>query len=239
MKKELTDYMFKRKEDNNLHTTQSLEIQITDAIATGNVPRLHSIFKTSYEGSLGTLSLKHEQQERYMFVTTAAVFSRAAMRGGVNYELACSMADTYCQKMDQLPLSDDFMYLIIEMGFDFCRTVSETKKLVYSPIINRCCDYIYNHTHETITLNDLAKLCKMSTRRLSERCRKETGMPIVAFIQLTKIEEAKVLLRYTNKTIGEISSYLAFSTQSYFTQIFKKHIGLTPFEYQQHNDDTL
>lgn len=239
MKKEITDYMFKQKENNTFHTPQSLEVLITDAIATGNMARLHNIFKNSYEGSLGILSLKHERQERYMFVTAAAVFSRAAMRGGIDYELACSMADIYCQKMDQLSLSNDFMYLMFEMGFDFCRTVSETNKLVYSPLINKCCTYIYNHTHETVSLYDLAELCNMSTRRLSERFKKETGTSIVDYIQLSKIEEAEVLLRYTSKTISEISSYLAFSTQSYFTLIFKKHTGITPLEYKKNSNELL
>ena len=53
------------------------------------------------------------------------------------------------------------------------------------------------------------------------------------YIQLAKIDEAKVLLLYTKKSISEISSYLAFSSQSYFSSIFKKHTGYTPSEYQK------
>ncbi|NTV78514.1 MAG: helix-turn-helix domain-containing protein [Clostridiales bacterium] len=232
MNEELTNYMFYIKEDSDFHTPHSLEIQITNAISSGNVAQLKGIFKSTFEGRLGTLSLNKERQSRYMFVTVSAVFSRAAIKGGMNYELAYSMADTYCQKMDKMPFTDDFMFLMIEMGFDFCRSVSETKQLIYSPIINKCCAYINNHTHEPVTLMDLSELCKMSTRRLSERFHKETGVPIVDYIQSSKIEEAKVLLSYTTKSIGEISSYLAFSTQSYFTQIFKKHTGYSPLQYQ-------
>lgn len=38
MKKELTDYMFMRKENTTLHTPQNLEIHITDTIVTDKVP---------------------------------------------------------------------------------------------------------------------------------------------------------------------------------------------------------
>ncbi|MEA1224948.1 AraC family transcriptional regulator, partial [Staphylococcus aureus] len=44
---------------------------------------------------------------------------------------------------------------------------------------------------------------------------------------------AKFLLVYTNQSISEISEYLIFNSQSYFTSVFKKETGKTPFEYRK------
>jgi YesN/AraC family two-component response regulator len=201
MKKELIDYMFRQKETDVFHTPGSLENQMANAIASGNIAQLKAIFELEYEGKFGTLSLNKERQERYLFVSAAAVFSRAAMRGGMDYELACSMADVYCQKMDQMPLSSDFFSLMIDMGIDFCQTICDTNRFVYSPLINDCCSYIHKHTHESVSLAVLSQLSNMCTRSLSKRFLKETGQSIVDYIQLSKIDEAKVLILYTTKTL--------------------------------------
>lgn len=232
MNKELSDYLFYLKENNTFHTTQSIEAKLSNAIASGNEAEIKALFSNGYNGALGTLSLNNDRQNRYMFVTMSAVFSRAAMQGGVNYELACSMADVYCQKMDKLANANNYMELGFEMALDFCNAVRETKKSVYSSVVNKCCEYIYNHTHEQVDLDTLSALTGISTRRLSQKFKTETGISIVDYIQISKIDEAMLLLTYTSKTINEISSYLAFSSQSYFTKIFKKHVGYTPYEYQ-------
>ena len=56
------------------------------------------------------------------------------------------------------------------------------------------------------------------------------------FIQKEKTEEAKRLLRYTDKSLSAISSYLGFSSQSHFTRAFKKFAGITPGEYRQKHE---
>ena len=58
-------------------------------------------------------------------------------------------------------------------------------------------------------------------------------MGIGAYITHCRLREAKALLRYTDKSLGEISSYLCFSSQSHFQNVFKKHIGRTPLEYRK------
>ncbi|MDD4156395.1 MAG: AraC family transcriptional regulator [Candidatus Cloacimonetes bacterium] len=58
-------------------------------------------------------------------------------------------------------------------------------------------------------------------------------MSITEFIIQCKIRDAKRLLRYSEKTLCEISNYLCFSSQSYFQTVFKKDTSLTPSKYRQ------
>lgn len=68
---------------------------------------------------------------------------------------------------------------------------------------------------------------------LSARFKKELGFDLGDFIMQCRMEEAKSLLRYSDKTLSEISSYLCFSSQSYFQNVFKRKYGITPKQYRE------
>ena len=51
----------------------------------------------------------------------------------------------------------------------------------------------------------------------------ELGIRMGAYIMRCKLEEAKSLLTYSEKSLAEISSYLCFSSQSYFQNVFKSN----------------
>lgn len=52
-------------------------------------------------------------------------------------------------------------------------------------------------------------------------------------IRIQTWQQAKNLLTYSDYTLGEISNYLNFSSQSYFTIVFKKITGTTPGNYRR------
>ena len=63
--------------------------------------------------------------------------------------------------------------------------------------------------------------------------REETGMSITDFMMQSKLRDAKRLLRHSNKTLAQISSYLCFSSQAYFQTVFKRETGMTPAAYRK------
>lgn len=230
----LTNYLLASQEEALVHTPQNFEERISHAIETGDLENLKKCINESVPGRLGILSYDHERQMKYMFVTVAAVCARAAMRGGLSYELACSMADINCQQMDTMTDPLDIMSLQISMILSFCTKVAESGKLAnYSITVQTCCDYIDKHLHDKITLGLLSTICTFSPRRLSEKFLKETGVSIGDYINYAKMREAKYLLKYTNHSVSEISNYLSYSSQSYFTKIFKQVYGVTPQVYQK------
>ena len=57
-------------------------------------------------------------------------------------------------------------------------------------------------------------------------------MGIPEYIHREKLREAKYLLERTDYTLTQITTFLNYPTQSYFTQIFKKYEGCTPQQYR-------
>ena len=68
-----------------------------------------------------------------------------------------------------------------------------------------------------------------------KKFKKELGFNISSYIMRRKLEEAKSLLTYSDKTVSEISEYLCFSSQSYFQNVFKAKYGMTPKKFRDTN----
>ncbi|MGN0831254.1 MAG: helix-turn-helix domain-containing protein [Candidatus Ornithospirochaeta sp.] len=49
------------------------------------------------------------------------------------------------------------------------------------------------------------------------------------------LREVKSRLKYTDKSLTEISNYLCFSSQNHFQNSFKKHYGITSLKYRKTN----
>ena len=157
----------------------------------------------------------------------------AAIPAGVPVEQTYYMIDTYTQQCETLNTIEEIYVLQYNMIIDF---TSQVEKYMFpatlSPAIQSCTNFIIQHLNEPLTARDVIEFSGKSRSALSEQFRKETGYSIGEYITKCKIDEAKALLRYTDKTIAEICNYLAFSSQPYFHNVFKKSTGMTPMEYQ-------
>ena len=101
-----------------------------------------------------------------------------------------------------------------------------------SQLIAAGSNYIQRHLSEPITTEQIAASLYISRTHLSARFHRETGITLSDYILKEKTEEAKRLLRYTNKSLAVISAYLGFSSQSHFSRTFRKYADITPGEYR-------
>ena len=62
--------------------------------------------------------------------------------------------------------------------------------------------------------------------------KKESGLTLKAYCNNLKIEDAARLLYQTKISITEIAFMVGFNNFSYFINIFKKIMGMTPLEYR-------
>ena len=62
--------------------------------------------------------------------------------------------------------------------------------------------------------------------------KKSTGMSIMKYYNMLKIQEAKKLLR-KNIPIAAIAGQLNFESATYFTKVFKKYTQMTPTAYKR------
>ena len=78
----------------------------------------------------------------------------------------------------------------------------------------------------------LASLSHMNKYYLVHAFTKCIGISPITYLLQKRIQEGKSLLESTSYSISQISAALGFSSQSYFSQAFKKATGKTPVQYR-------
>ncbi len=226
---EPADCRFYRK----VHNTYLAEATMIDIISKGDISALDTWLKRPPAVQSGLLASDPIRQQKNTFISTATLASRAAMAGGMDQSDALSLSASYIQKCELLTSPEAILNLQYHMLVHFTEKVDQLHMGAGSgKLVTDVANYIQHHLSSPITTQEIADALFMSRPHLSKKFKKETGQNLTDFIMNQKIDEAKRLLKYSNKSILSISVYLGFSSQSHFTKVFKQKTGKTPGEWR-------
>lgn len=93
--------------------------------------------------------------------------------------------------------------------------------------------YIDNHFKENISLDMLSELVHVNKYYMVHSFTKEYGISPINYLISRRIEESKYLLGGTDHSLSQISHMLGFSSPSYFSQSFRRIVGMSPMEYRK------
>jgi two-component system response regulator YesN len=108
------------------------------------------------------------------------------------------------------------------------RKLGFTKKLV--------CDvlhYIAENYAQNITIKTVSDALFVSESHLMHVLKEELGATFNECLTRQRINEAKRMLAQGNALIYEVAMKVGYNDAKYFSQVFKKSVGLTPIEYMQ------
>ncbi|MFE5323219.1 response regulator [Paenibacillus sp. NPDC056579] len=97
-------------------------------------------------------------------------------------------------------------------------------------------DYLDSHFHEDVSLSRLAEQFHFSPQYISKKFKVTYHKTIVTYLTDLKMERAKALLSGTDMPIAEIANQLGYDDENYFSKVFKKHAGMSPFPYRKRNE---
>ena len=93
--------------------------------------------------------------------------------------------------------------------------------------------FIHEHYTETIPREVLAAEVGVSERHLTLCFRQETGITPVAYLNRTRIRQARTLLETTSMNVTEVAMACGFGDSTYFGKVFRQEVGLSPRAFQQ------
>ncbi len=223
-----------RKENERFQSTYLFEKEYYGYVTRGDYDGLKDFIGNMPNISEGRIAPDSIRQAKNIFISSITISTRKAIEGGLDAETAYLLSDSYIQEVEKMTDPAAITFLNATAVMDFTKRVSEAKIPTGMPVdIFKAIQYISNHVNKDISVEEIADYLGMERSTLSKKFKRELGFNISAFIMRKKLEEAKSLLHYSDRSISEISEYLCFSSQSYFQNVFKKKYGMTPKEYRK------
>jgi AraC-like DNA-binding protein len=93
-------------------------------------------------------------------------------------------------------------------------------------------NYLEEHLQAEITVGDMAKQMNYSESHFRALFRKVSDLSPVQFLQHLRIETSQRFIREGRLSLTEIAFEVGFNSSQYFSNCFKKQIGLSPREYR-------
>src|SRR5690625_2043865 len=93
--------------------------------------------------------------------------------------------------------------------------------------------YINQNFRGPIKLDKLAIVGSINKYYLSHIFKDDVNISPIEYLNQVRIKEAKNLLETTSFTIAEIARFTCFSSQSFFSQVFRRETNQTPSEYRK------
>lgn len=232
-RKALADHFFANRELGFHHAPFEREIAFYESVRSGNLETVKTLFTPLGGEGFGKLCPDPLQNLKYHLVVSIAMITRFCINGGMQPEDAYSLSDIFIQQTDACRTADEIHALHFDMTVEFTKRMRQIQSgRQYSRTTLQMLDYISDHLHERIYIEDIAAALSKSVPYLSRLFAKDLGTTISEYITRKKIETAAQMIQFSDYTALEISSFLGFSSQSYFIKQFKKHIGITPKEYR-------
>ncbi len=148
------------------------------------------------------------------------------------YVEAIGDADTVIQQFRTQESTKIYMTNLLEKCVEMRKIRIDTSKTA----INQAKNYISEHFQEPdISLGSVAASVNICASYFCYLFKKELGETFVGYLTNERMKKAKELLCCSSKRITEIAEEVGYNDYHYFTGLFKKLNGITPFEFRKSN----
>lgn len=235
IREKLTRDIFELQEQGQRHNPYSQELREMDSIRRGDLEAFYASINEVYSGKVGTLAKDPVRQAKNFAICVISNAARSAIEGGLNPELAFSMSDIFIRNLEE-NLNDPLQIekALRDAEVEFTKEVKRLRRDAdLNPMINQVRDYVFCHSHEPIRVKDVAEYVGVTPNYLSDQFSQAMHVTLKQYIIDEKLKNSENLLKYTDYSLQEISSFCAFSSQSRFSSYFKRKNGITPVKYRK------
>lgn len=202
---------------------------IVDAVIMGQEDlvdeRITELVRTLHKGDVPSISTLRE-----FSIDIVGVLTLALHEHGLQIEDIDSRFNLY-KELELLHGIKDFDAWLRDLLIPVCGVMSRRGSQKHPRTIDFIMRYVQEHYAEDITLDVLAEKVYLTRNYLSQIFKQETGENYNNYLTRVRMEKAKEFMLSGNYKIFEICEMVGYKNNAYFSQLFKKHTGLTPSEF--------
>jgi AraC-like DNA-binding protein len=89
------------------------------------------------------------------------------------------------------------------------------------------------HFAKKLTRELIAAQLQISPSYMNALFRRNTGLSIMAWLQVKRLEIARMLLSHTRDDVATVASKCGYRSRAHFSYVFKRHHGVTPRSFRK------
>lgn len=227
------EYIQLIKENNNVSFSQrELEKSLLSDVLSGNAEGVKAILNEML-GRIYFTSGNNIQIIKTRAIELLAFLSRAVVENKGDEKTIYQMTDNFLHAITTTNNLTDLSFVLLEALEKMTNLAFSSSNTAHLSVIKKSIEYMNDHYNSNPTLEDVAGHVALNPTYFSTLFKKETGVNFSSYMTNLKIEHAKRLLKETNLPLITIATELGFDSQSYFSNVFKKYMHMTPKHYRE------
>jgi AraC-like DNA-binding protein len=211
----------------------AFENELIDAVSRGQIQMENRLIGAFSEETFQIRVTDRLRNAKNYAIIMNTLLRKAAERGGVHPVHIDKLSSELALEIEGMSSLGENREFMIHIFRSYCKLVREHSTSHLSPIVQKTVILIEADLSANLTLSSLAEAQNVSSGYLSAVFKKETGKTLSEFIRDRRIAHAQNLLRSTNLQIQTIALHCGIIDVQYFTETFKKVVGITPREYRE------
>ena len=235
MKQEYYDYIFKNRSSGFHHPTRDKIYRMFYEFQ--NNPVIPDDFiKDNFkylDGEPGILSENDLINLRYTLLNCCFYFCEYLIMHHIDSELVYNSSDYFINQISKITTDKQALEILNDMAQVCHDMLRDHKQVPYHNLaVEKVIRYINQHLYSGVNLHMVAEYTGFTPQYLTTLFKQVTGQALYKYIQSRKIDEAKMMLIHTNKSVSTISSDLGFCSLAHFSNAFKLQTGMPPSDFR-------
>ena len=159
------------------------------------------------------------------------ILSRSMIDAGADEARIMEESTVFLNRLNEIHDLDTLCFYLQELTEFYISLLfpnEESRERPNNDLIDSAVAYIQQHFREDLRLQDVADHVFLNASYFSSLFKQATGSGFKEYLTDVRIEEARKQLVNSNTPIVDIALNCGFSSQSYFSKIFKARTGFSP-----------
>lgn len=230
----LANLNYPKANSDNLYAIYNFEIKLVEYILGGqeqDALRLYNKF-FSKEYIYDLIENGHSLCIRNYIISISLLICHSVIKKGVSTYSAKAKHHAFSNLIETSTSRVDVINIGRSMIKAYIKQVTGSIHNIDNLSIRKAIDYIHDNLGDELTLDMVATHANLSRCYFCTQFKKEVKMNFTEYLNFSRIEKSKYLLCNSDKPILDIAILIGFNSQSYFTNQFRKHTGISPKEFR-------
>lgn len=208
------------------------EDALLDAVSHGNVAKALSFIESINAIRILPRTNNDFRDFKNLMITLNSLLRRTVYTCGVHPFYIDSISSNYVRLIEQGETVGQLTDIIPYMVKSYCNLAVKKNMQSYSEPVRQILVTIDASLTADLSLKRFADELFLNTSYLSALFKKEVGLTLTDYVNKSRIEHAKKLLKSTTLSVQNIAAQSGFLDVHYFNRLFRRETGMSPREWR-------